>query len=193
MEEINSSTPTHSGIQHALSPIWHPAKSKNSGSSKGRLSRKDDRKLGRLEGKQRKAQHNASKKRQQNKRSTQEEHKDTPVAKKLRVCAPSPGAEGSNSNGKGKTALRKLAGDSEGYPSLPRIREEDKEDAYIRYLEGKLGWKKDGTKTTTYGSGLVDDGLDGISTPFTVVLASPFKTLSTELLADLDNLESSLV
>lgn len=62
-----------------------------------------------------------------------------------------------------KTPLQKLAGDSIGYPSLPRARNEDKEDVYIRYLEGKLGWNKNGARTNTYGSGLVDDGLDGMS------------------------------
>lgn len=67
----------------------------------------------------------------------------------------------------GKTPLQKLADDSIEYSSLPITREEDKEDAYIRYLEGKLGWKKDGAKTSTYGLGLADDGLDGVSIPIT--------------------------
>lgn len=80
--------------------------------------------------------------------------------------------EGSNPERKRKTPLQKLASDSAEYHRLPRSREEDKDDSYIDYLEGKLGWKKSGAKTSIYGSGLADDGLDGVSVHFTVVLAS---------------------
>ena len=61
------------------------------------------------------------------------------------------------------TPLQKLASNLSGHSGLPKAQEEDKEDAYIRYLESKLGWKKDGTKTSAYGSGLADDGLGGMS------------------------------
>ena len=39
--------------------------------------------------------------------------------------------------------------------------QEKKEDAYIEYLESKLGWKKGGSRTGRYGKGLDEDGLDG--------------------------------
>ncbi|PCH42403.1 hypothetical protein WOLCODRAFT_132368 [Wolfiporia cocos MD-104 SS10] len=53
----------------------------------------------------------------------------------------------------------------------PRSRREEEEDAYIEYLEAKLGWRKGSTRTTKYGKG-EDDGLD-------------------DLLRDLDSVEAS--
>jgi nucleolar MIF4G domain-containing protein 1 len=43
-----------------------------------------------------------------------------------------------------------------------RTERERQEDAYIALLEGKLGWRKQGRKTTSYGAGLDDEGLDGV-------------------------------
>ena len=73
---------------------------------------------------------------------------------------------------KPKTALEKLAERSAGSKSstrqsktlpnaLPRTAQEEEEDAYIVYLEKKLGWSKGGSRTNKYGKGLEDDGLDG--------------------------------
>ena len=165
LEEIGSSTPTHSGIWSALPFNLHLAEYVNSGRSTGGLSRKDNRKQERTESKKRKTQHHALKQRQKHKRPAQKEHKDVPVAKKPRVCARSPKVEDPHLRRKRTTPLQKLADGPTVHPSLPGTREEDSEDAYIRYLEGRLGWRKNGTKTSTYGSGLADDGLDGVSIP----------------------------
>ena len=54
---------------------------------------------------------------------------------------------------------------------IPKSRQEEEEDAYIAYLESKLGWKKSGKKSTQYGKGLEDDGLDGI--PFNCNIGCP--------------------
>ena len=116
----------------------------------------------RIENKKRKAEHRATKQHQQQKRPAQKEHEDVPVAKKPRVSAPPPKATASNPKLKRKTALQKLVDYSSGSSGLLKSQEEDKEDAYIRYLESKLGWKKNGAKTTAYGLGLADDGLDGM-------------------------------
>ena len=45
-------------------------------------------------------------------------------------------------------------------PVAPRSRQEEEDDAYIAYLESKLGYRKGGKRTTKYGKG-GDDGLDG--------------------------------
>ena len=111
----------------------------------------------------------------QQKRPAQEEHKDIPVAKKPRVTAQPPEAKVSNPKPKQKTPLQKLVGNSSGYHGLPNTQAEDKEDAYICYLESRLGWKKNGAKTSAYGSGLADDGLDGLYIPFCVLSASSTK------------------
>lgn len=42
-----------------------------------------------------------------------------------------------------------------------RTKQEKEEDAYIAYLEKKLGWSKGGSRTGKYGKGLEEDGLDG--------------------------------
>jgi len=157
LEEIGSSAPTQSGIWCMVLSRWQPAKSQNLGRSKGQLSRKDNRKLGRVESKKRKAGHHTTKQRQQHKRPAQKEHENAPVAKKPRVSAPPPET---NPRPNKKTPLQKLVDNSSGRSDPPKSQEEDKEDVYIRYLEAKLGWKN-GTKTSAYGSGLADDGLDG--------------------------------
>lgn len=75
---------------------------------------------------------------------------------------------------KPKTALEKLAERSEvprgtkakakvlPAPILRGSRDEE-DDAYIAYLEKKLGWTKGGKRTTKYGKGEEEDGLDGMS------------------------------
>ena len=110
------------------------------------------------------------------KRPAQQEHEDVPVAKKPRVSAPPPEAKALNPKPKNKkkTPLQKLVGNSSGHSGLLKSQGEDKEDAYIRYLEGKLGWKKKGAKTGAYGSGLADDGLDGSYMSSSAVPSSSF-------------------
>lgn len=66
-----------------------------------------------------------------------------------------------------KTALQQLVERSSSSSKLlrpstkERSQAEKEEDAYIAYLERKLGWTKGGTKSGRYGSGLDEDGLDG--------------------------------
>ncbi|OJT11465.1 Suppressor of glycerol defect protein 1 [Trametes pubescens] len=74
---------------------------------------------------------------------------------------------------KPKTALEKLAERSEvprgtkakakvlPAPILRDSRDEE-DDAYIAYLEKKLGWTKGGKRTTKYGKGEEEDGLDDL-------------------------------
>ena len=119
----------------------------------------------RAESRKRKAQHHATKQRQQHKRPAQEELVDVPAVKKPRVPAQPPNTTAFHPQPKKKTALQKLVGGSSRRSTLPGTPEGDKDDAYIRYLEGKLGWKWEGAKTSAYGSGLTDDGLDGMCMP----------------------------
>ena len=172
LEEIGSSTPAHTGIWRVVLLCLQLAKSQNPGRSKSRLPRKGNRKLERVESKKRKAEHHANKQRQQHKRPPLQEHEDVPVAKKPRVSAPPPKAKTSNPKPKKKTPLQRLADNSSSYNGPPSTQEEDKEDAYIHYLEGKLGWKKSGIKTSAYGSGLADDGLGGVYMSFSIVSTS---------------------
>ena len=151
------------------------------------MSRKDSRKLERAESKKRKAERQTTKQRQQQKRPAQKEHRDVPAAKRPKVSAPPSEAKASKLKPKKKTPLQKLVGNPSGYSR------EGKEDAYIRYLEDKLGWKESGTKTSAYGSGLADDGLDGCACPSLLFRPVQLIISSTELLADLDTFESSTV
>jgi nucleolar MIF4G domain-containing protein 1 len=63
---------------------------------------------------------------------------------------------------KSKSALAKLAERSQKPAAPLRSEREKQEDAYISYLESKLGWRKGRDKTKSYGSGLDEDGLDGV-------------------------------
>lgn len=172
LEEIGSSAPTHTGNRRAVLLHLQLAKSPNPGRPKSRLPRKGNRKLERVESKKRKAEHHANKQHQQHKRPPFQEHEDAPVAKKNRVSAPPPKVKTSNPKPKRKTPLQRLADNSSGYGGPLSTQGEDKEDAYIHYLEGKLGWKKNGMKTSAYGSGLADDGLGGLYMSFSVVSTS---------------------
>lgn len=136
------------------------------------MSRRDHRKLERVENKKRKAEHHATNQRRQHKRPVQEAHEGAPVAKKPRFSAPSPKTKTSNRKPEKRTPLQKLVDESSDYPGVSRTQEEDREDAYIRYLEDRLGWKKNGTKTTAYGSGLADAGLDGMYKTFSAISVS---------------------
>lgn len=60
------------------------------------------------------------------------------------------------------SALKKARAESvTSAPAIaPRSSQEEEEDAYIAYLESKLGYRKGGKRTTKYSQGN-DDGLDG--------------------------------
>ncbi|KAF9243388.1 hypothetical protein BU15DRAFT_86369 [Melanogaster broomeanus] len=139
--------------------------------------RKDARKEDRLDRKKRKAEH-FSTKAASTKRQIEEEHVDLPKAKRRKSVhfaediAP---ARIANSHGsishsvkKSKqkpTALEKLASNSTSRKShktasgIPRTREEQEEDAYIAYLEAKLGYSKSGGKRKKEDE---DDGMDDL-------------------------------
>ena len=126
------------------------------------------------------------------KRSAEENHADSPQRKKAKLNAPQSkhapvphpadtppkrSADGDVQRpkgklGKSKTALQRLAEKAEA-PRAPsklslqavlRTPQEEQEDAYIAYLERKLGWVKGGQRTARYGMDEEDDGLGG--TPF---------------------------
>lgn len=140
-------------------------------------SRKDARKRERLDRKKRKADHFSA-----SKRKTEEEHVDVPGSKRrktvhfadeVRRSNPPLSKESheawargppelSNARKPKPTALEKLISHSTrkapGFASrIPRTREEAEEDAYITYLEAKLGYSS-GNKRK---KGDEDDGLDG--------------------------------
>lgn len=59
-----------------------------------------------------------------------------------------------------------------------RTPQEEEEDAYIAYMERKLGWVKGGKRTAKYGAGDEDDGLGGTSLRsyvchYTVLISRP--------------------
>ncbi|KAI0649109.1 hypothetical protein C8Q79DRAFT_492686 [Trametes meyenii] len=138
---------------------------------------------------------------QNGKRRAEGDHVDSPQRKKVKVepaqesaSRPVPSAKPIKKDGPGsekqkkskpKSALEKLAeraesskaGKQKAKKSLPapslRTPQEEEEDAYIAYMERKLGWVKGGKRTTKYGRGEEEDGLD-------------------ELLNDLDAFEPSM-
>ena len=124
------------------------------------------------------------------KRQAEAEHADSPQRKKAKLettrpptsrTIPQPtkakshedvAAQSNAKSKKTKTALEKLAERAEAptaskwslKPSvnaIPKTPQEEKEDAYIAYLERKLGWVKGGKRTAQYGKGEEEDGLDG--------------------------------
>ncbi|KAF5367452.1 hypothetical protein D9758_003658 [Tetrapyrgos nigripes] len=148
--------------------------------SKHQLSRKEARKQEREESKHRRAEYFSKK----SKRPAETEHDASPQRKKIKLESPesgknqtqakpfkktetaSPGhqSQGSNSVLEGKkpvkqTALEKLVFKASSKPK--RTQQEKEEDAYIEYLEAKLGHKKG--KSSKYDDGL-DDLFDFTST-----------------------------
>ncbi|GJE88610.1 MIF4G and MA3 domain-containing protein [Phanerochaete sordida] len=132
------------------------------------------------------------------KRQADREHADSPKRKKVKFAVEDKSASkpatkenatpGSSKDAKSKpkkkepTALEKLAARTDpssskfgtGVPVRRAASKQEKdEDAYIQYLESKLGWSKGGSRTNRYGKGLEDDGLD-------------------DLLRDIDNIETSI-
>lgn len=93
-------------------------------------------------------------------RSTQRSDEKTPATRRPHVIevAPPPQRRGQRSIPPKPTIK---GGKTEAPPSL-RTRQEQEEDAYIAHLESKLGWRKGGRKTKSFGSGLDNDGLDGM-------------------------------
>lgn len=151
------------------------------------------------------------------KRHADADHAESPQRKKLKVEAAPPASsrlapsvlpqketrKGDESKGKAKkakakTALEKLSEQS-GAPkatkakskTLPaptlRTPKDEEEDAYIAYLERKLGWTKGGKRTAKYGKGEEDDGLDGAS--LSIVLERVSHSEIPDLLRDLDSFD----
>lgn len=158
--------------------------------TRGKVSRKEARKQGRGEKKQRRADYFAT----TAKRTAEHEHEESPKRKRARLSEDAEGLRPSVQPAKVEsqqrhqkpavkppqtnetqradkraganppTALQKLAHRTDhkrATVKLPRTKQEDGEDAYIAYLESKLGWTKAGSRTSQYGRGLEDDGLDG--------------------------------
>jgi nucleolar MIF4G domain-containing protein 1 len=162
------------------------------------ISRKDVRKQDRLERKKRKAEFfSAASNLNSGKRSADGEHVESPKRKKVKVANPEPvasknsGVESvgvklqvpssqvseelrtkSKSKTKPKTALQKLATRSETgrYSTSSRSQKEQEDDAYIAYLESKLGYGKGGKAKKQAEE---DDGLDGMSMIFFMKLSLP--------------------
>ena len=160
------------------------------------LSRKQTRKQNRLEGKQRRAHHSAYvQSSQQKKRSADEAHANAPKRKKLRTEQPPPKPFQRTVKSTLKDPPKKLVEHLENpFPedASSSSRHDQQEDAYISYLETKLGWKKHGSKTRSYGSGLGEDGLDG---KYFILpsLINPRSNRSTELFVGLEKLETRKV
>jgi nucleolar MIF4G domain-containing protein 1 len=181
-------------------------------SSKPQLSRKEARKQDRVGRKQRKAEFFSAVP-TSTKRHAQDEHADSPKRKKAKLepavlstndsrtssinkhnppansSRPIPLAREAKAkklkpSTQPKTALEKLVrGSNLILKSSPRSQKEKDEDAYIAYLESKLGYAE-GSKRK---KGSEDDGLDG-------VVSNAFgPALCSDLLADLMDLASSLV
>jgi nucleolar MIF4G domain-containing protein 1 len=152
-----------------------------------KLSRKEARKHDREQKKQRKADFFTSSRPQDTKRHAEDEHTDSPSRKrakleesvkrteqeppKQKVLLSKPSPENTierrhkfkDVKPKLETPLEKLSRKTVNLPTkLPREQHEEHEDAYIAYLESKLGWKKSGSRTSKYGKGMEDDGLDGV-------------------------------
>lgn len=136
------------------------------------------------------------------KRSANSEHGESPKRKKVKFAVEEkPAAKpsikeyatpGSSKASKPKTkkkeptALEKLAARTDSSSARltsaapawkARSKQEKDEDAYIEYLESKLGWNNGGSRTNKYGKGLNDDGLDGECT----ILLGPPKLLTVAL------------
>ena len=76
-------------------------------------------------------------------------------------------------------------------PVVPRSHQEEEDDAYIAYLESKLGYRKGGQRTTKYGKG-GDDGLDGAQHVPLALLKHILIYRHTDLFQDLDTIETSI-
>ncbi|KAM5535944.1 hypothetical protein V8D89_010384 [Ganoderma adspersum] len=125
------------------------------------------------------------------KRQAEVDHADSPRRKKTKlestqepVARPTPPSASQKSGrdltkksstkvSKPKTPLEKLAertvapkvSKRTAKPTLDtilRTSQEEEEDAYIAYLERKLGWVKGGKRTARYGKGEDEDGLDDL-------------------------------
>ncbi|KAG2128063.1 hypothetical protein BD769DRAFT_1667627 [Suillus cothurnatus] len=132
-------------------------------------SRKDARKQERTDRKKRKADHfihNAH----STKRKVEEEHVSSPQRKRMKTSQEPEGPHTTTESVQKQkqkpktTALEKLVNKSVVKPRQvastgPRSREEDEEDAYIAYLESKLGY-------TGGGSRRKDDDMDGLGDLF---------------------------
>jgi nucleolar MIF4G domain-containing protein 1 len=175
-----NSLSTHVSKYHGcLDCVSYGQASQSSKGGRGQLSRKDVRKQDRQDRKSRKAEHHSRAHMQPRersvtlKRAATHEPPQSSRRKKARFADPLP-AQASLAPPeplparptkriaapKPKSALEKL--DEKSRTAAPlRSEREKQEDAYIAYLENKLGWRKGKDKTKSYGAGLHEDGLDG--------------------------------
>lgn len=164
-----------------LSLTIHAEQSSHRRKGQSRLSRKDARKQERIDRKKRKADH-FSQTTHSAKRKTEQEHVESPQRKRMKTSRDSPAskphhapastvpsrdtAEGLRATESvqkqklGTTALERLVNKSAAKPrdvasNGLRTRAEEEEDAYIAYLESKLGY-------TGGGSRRKDDDMDGL-------------------------------
>ncbi|KAI0342843.1 hypothetical protein BDW22DRAFT_1357370 [Trametopsis cervina] len=164
-----------------------------------KVSRKEARKQDREQKKQRKVQFFASGR--TSKRPAENEHNSSPERKRPRLAETTeiieqkpakppaalsksrkhpdvshlPPRNAVSSGSKSETALEKRVRKLTKPPSvIPRSEQENHEDAYIAYLESKLGWSKAGARTSKYGKGLEDDGLDDLLAGIDSIEASVF-------------------
>ncbi|CCM01388.1 uncharacterized protein FIBRA_03439 [Fibroporia radiculosa] len=184
LEELNNNAGTSSGDDGKK---W-------SKTGNRQLSRKETRKQDRQSRKERKAEYftslHVNNPRLKNKRNTEDEHPESPKRKKVKIAhtpittiiaprdarsslsQPKISKERIAPSTKVSSKARKVPPPTIEVPVASRSRQDEEEDAYIAYLESKLGWKKGGKRTTKYGKG-GNDGLD-------------------DLLNDLDNMERSV-
>lgn len=101
---------------------------------------------------------------------------------------------------KGPTALEKLAqrsgpggrNDVSTTTGLPRTQKEKEEDAYIAYLESKLGLKKGTSRASKLGAGMDEDGLDGASPLQAHSVFIDTHHIIIDLFQDINSLEASI-
>lgn len=169
-----------------------------------KVSRKEARKQGRSERKQRKVEFYSSS-HAHVKRTAEGEHEHSPQRKKPKLSSDHPDTSPQKTRlskpSTSDTKLSKKKSDSsrstfshktsnDTSRSFPRTHQEEDEDRYIAYLEAKLGWSKGGKRAKNYGRGLDEDGLDGTFHPQSHLL-QPYGCVVPELLRDLDNIEST--
>ncbi|KAG1821658.1 uncharacterized protein BJ212DRAFT_1445192 [Suillus subaureus] len=142
-------------------------------SGRSHASRKDARKQERTDRKKRKADHfihNAH----SAKRKIEEEHVNSPQRKRMKTAQepeePHTTTESVQKQKLKTTALERLVNKSAAKPRKvastgPRSREEEDEDAYIAYLESKLGYAGGGSRRK-------DDDMDGLGATCCVVSES---------------------
>ncbi|KAG5635726.1 hypothetical protein H0H81_010304 [Sphagnurus paluster] len=160
--------------------------------SRPKVSRKEARKEQRLNRKKQKAEHFSSSS-VHNKRPAEEDHAESPIRKKIKhddtplqpgSTLVKPSVTPSEKKKNAPTKLEKLTPKT----TTPRVlnRRADEEDAYIAYLETKLGYAKGGKKKKS----TEDDGLDDLL-DFTESLVNPFPQEDGDEKMNYRNIEDS--